>query len=192
MEVVVGVSTHSGWAIAVTAGLDDGGHLRVVDRRRVELIDADVPRQAYHAAANLSPAAADALVARVDQSIAACARAELSAIVDASPGSRVVGVAVVGDPRDIPDVATVLASHARMHASEGEQYRRGVTEAAGRLGLPALRIGPAVLAGHVTDRLGWPTARIAQELAAVRAELGPPWQRDHKDAALAALAAAHG
>ena len=66
----------------------------------------------------------------------------------------IVGVAVVGRPRDIPGVAVVLASHAGMHACEGEQYRRGIVEAANDLGLPVLRIGP--------DQLG--TARTTEQL----------------------------
>jgi hypothetical protein len=44
------------------------------------------------------------------------------------------------------------------------------------------------LAPRVTELLGWTPTVAQQELAAVRAALGPPWQSDHKDAALAALA----
>jgi hypothetical protein len=109
VEAGLGFSTHSGWAVAITAGLDDGGHLCVVDRHRVELIDNDLPRQAYHAAAALTAAEADALVARVDASIAARARTVLTEILASTRGVEVVGVAVVGEPRVIPDVATVLS-----------------------------------------------------------------------------------
>src|SRR5688572_7681164 len=47
VNVAVGFAAHSGWAMAVVVGLVDG-HLRVYDRRRVELISPDLPRQAYH------------------------------------------------------------------------------------------------------------------------------------------------
>jgi hypothetical protein len=97
---------------------------------------------------------------------------------------------VVGEPREIPAVAVVLASHARMHASEGEQYRRGIVEATNELGVPAMRVGPAERA-RVTKILDWDPERTDRELAAVRAEIGPPWQNDHKQAAMAALAAAY-
>jgi hypothetical protein len=189
VEAGLGFSTHSGWAVAITAGLDDGGHLCVVDRHRVELIDNDLPRQAYHAAAALTAAAADALVARVDASIAARARTVLTEILASTRGVAVVGVAVVGEPRVIPDVATVLSSHARMHACEGEQYRRGLIAAANGFGLSTLRIGSTELTGRLATILYWTSARTQSELAAVRAEIGPPWQKDHKEAALAALAA---
>jgi hypothetical protein len=188
VQAAVGFSTHSGWAVAVTAGVGDDGHLHVVDRRRVTLIDDDVPRQAYHAAKALDPDAAEALVARVEASIVARAHATLGELIAHAGDGPVIGVAVVGEPRAIPEVAVVLASHARMHACEGEQYRRGITEAADDLGLAVLRLGPAVLAPRVTELLGWTPEAMQQELAAVRAALGPPWQSDHKEAALAAVA----
>jgi hypothetical protein len=121
VQSAVGFSTHSGWAVAVTAGVDDDGHLHVVDRRRVTLIDDNVPRQAYHAAKGLGADGAEALVASVDASIIDRARAVLSEIVADTGAGPVLGVAVVGEPREIPEVAVVLASHARMHACEGEQ-----------------------------------------------------------------------
>jgi hypothetical protein len=187
MEAAVGVATHSGWAVAVTAGLDEDGRLAVLDRCKVTLIDEDLPRMAYHAAADLDPAAADRLVASVDASIVECSRAVLRDLVASGGSASVTGVAVIGEPRHIPSVPEVLASHARMHASEGEQYRRGIVEAANDLELPVLRIGADALSSRVTDVLGWTAERTERELAAVRATLGPPWQADHKQAALAAL-----
>jgi hypothetical protein len=186
VEVAVGFSTHSGWAVAVTAGLGDDGHLAVVDRRRVTLIGDDLPRMAYHAAAELDAGAAERLVASVDASIADHARVVVGELA-AAPDVAVVGVAVVGRPRDIPGVSTVLASHARMHACEGEQYRRGIVEAANDLGLPVLRVGPDELTARTTELLEWTPERAEQELAAIRTALGAPWQSDHKQAALAAL-----
>jgi len=187
VEAAVGFATHSGWAVAVTAGVGDDGHLAVVDRRRVTLLGDDLPRMAYHAAAELDADAAERLVASVDASIADYARDVVGELV-AAADVAVAGVAVVGRPREIPSVAVVLASHARMHASEGEQYRRGIVEAANDLGLPVLRIGPDELTARTTELLGWTPERTEQELTAVRAALGAPWQTDHKQAALAALA----
>jgi hypothetical protein len=187
VEAAVGFATHSGWAVAVTAGVGDDGHLAVVDRRRVTLLGDDLPRMAYHAAAELDADAAERLVASVDASIADYARDVVGELVVAADVA-VAGVAVVGRPREIPSVPVVLASHARMHASEGEQYRRGIVEAANDLGLPVLRIGPDELTARTTELLGWTPERTEQELAAVRAALGAPWQTDHKQAALAALA----
>ena len=186
MQAAVGFSTHSGWAVAVTAGVGDDGHLAVVDRRRVTLISDDLPRMAYHAAAELDAGAADRLVASVEASISDHARAVVAELASA-PDVAVEGIAVVGQQREIPGVAVVLASHARMHACEGEQYRRGLVEAANDLGLPVLRIGPDELTARTTELLEWTAERTEQELAAARVALGAPWQMDHKQAALAAL-----
>jgi hypothetical protein len=176
--------------VAVVAGLVDG-HLAVCDRRRIELIAADLPRQAYHAVADLPPDEAEALVAAVDLSIAERSDQALQAIGDAVGDHALVAVGVVGSSREIPGVATVLASHALMHAAEGEQYRRGMAAAAAELGLRALRTDPRQLVAEVADTLGWSPERLADECAQVRATLGPPWQKDHKDAAAAALVALH-
>ena len=186
MQAAVGFSTHSGWAVAVTAGVGDDGHLAVVDRRRVTLIGDDMPRMAYHAAAELDADAAERLVASVEASISDHARAVVAELASA-PDVAVEGIAVVGQQREIPGVAVVLASHARMHACEGEQYRRGLVEAANDLGLPVLRIGPDELTARTTELLEWTAERTEQELAAARVALGAPWQMDHKQAALAAL-----
>ena len=188
MEVAIGLGPHSGWAVAVVVGLADG-HVRAFDRRRIELISSDLPRQAYHAAADLPPDDARRLVADVDASIADCSSKAFSAIRDAVSDHALVAVGVVGRSLDIPDVATVLSSHARMHASEGEQYRRGLGSAAEQLGLPVWRTDPKQLATEVAQALGWSSSRLTQEQAHIRATLGPPWQRDHKDATAAALIA---
>jgi hypothetical protein len=191
MDAGAGFLTHSGWAIAVTAGLDGGGHLTILDRRRVVLIDDDLPRQAYHAAAACTPAEAEALVAKVDASIVARSQGAVRDVLAASDDVTIVAVAVVGQPRPIPDVAAVLRSHPLMHASEGEQYRRGVAEAVKALGPPVLRIDASDLERRVVESLHWTPERVRRELAAVRATIGAPWQSDHKKAALAAVAALH-
>jgi hypothetical protein len=198
VDVAVGFATHSGWAVAVVASVDDGdggdgGRLQVHDRRRVELVSPDLPLQAYHAAADLPADAGVDVVAAVDRSIAEHARQALTAIrADVGDGLSLVAVGIVGRAREIPDVATVLSSHALMHASEGEQYRRGLAEAAEQLGLPVRRADPARLVDDVADAIGWPPARLADEHAQVRSTLGPPWQKDHKEATAAALLALRG
>ena len=187
MQAAVGFSTHSGWAVAVTAGVGDDGHLAVVDRRRVTLIGDDLPRMAYHTAAELDADAAEQLVASVEASIADHARAVVGELVSA-PDVAVKGIAVVGQPREIPGVAVVLASHApRCTRARASGTRRGIVEAANDLGLPVLRIGPDELTARTTELLQWTPDRTGQELAAVRTALGAPWQTDHKQAALAAL-----
>lgn len=188
VDVAAGFATHSGWAIAVAAGLANG-HLRVYDRRRVELISPELPRQAYHAAADLDPAEAGELVAAVETSIVDRAIQAVHDIRDAVGDHSLVALGVVGRAREIPGVAAVLSSHALMHASEGEQYRRGIVDAAARLGLLVYRADPKRIAAEVTETVGWSTSRLTEEQVIVRAAMGPPWQKDHKEASAVALIA---
>jgi hypothetical protein len=188
MELAAGFATHSGWAVAVVVGLVDD-HVEVHDRRRVELVSPDLPRQAYHAAADLPADDARELVAAVDTSIAEHSRKAVSAIREAVADHTIVAAGVVGAQREIPDVPTVLASHGLMHASEGEQYRRGISTAAEQLGVRVRRAEPRQLTTTVADQLGWPEGRLAEEHRRIRATLGPPWQKDHKQATEAALLA---
>src|SRR5271167_3833568 len=59
---VIGISDHGGWAVLVTVA--DGGTL--LDRRRVELVDEDLPKIPHHSEAQRLPIdEAEALVERV-------------------------------------------------------------------------------------------------------------------------------
>ncbi|HEY8545240.1 MAG TPA: hypothetical protein VIL36_09335 [Acidimicrobiales bacterium] len=190
MDVALGFATHSGWAVAVAAGLDGDGGLRVVERRRVELTDPHLPRQPYHAAHDRSRADGERLVAEVVASIADRSSAVLDTLAAAvGDAHTVAAVGVVGEERPIPDLATVLASHPLMHSTEGEIYRRGLADAAAERDLPVVRTGIRALVDRVGEALGWSPDRLAGEQARARAAIGPPWQKDHKDATAAALIA---
>src|SRR5689334_16853941 len=76
VAAAVGVAPHNSWAILVTITL--ASEPRVVDRRRIELLDAGLPAQPHeHEARALPAAAAESLVARVRASAERRARDEL-------------------------------------------------------------------------------------------------------------------
>jgi hypothetical protein len=84
---------------------------------------------------------------------------------------------VIGKPRNLPDdIDRILASHALLHAAEGALFERALVEAAAEVGMPAALYDPAAIV-------------VSEPLDGLRATLGPPWQKDHKLAAAAALAA---
>jgi hypothetical protein len=174
VPVGLGWRCHSGWAVLVVVS----GPVplpTVACRRRVELVDDTLPRQPYHAAAEsgLSLGEGEALVARVAEAAASgAARATAAAVEEFGVGA----VAVVGGGRNIPDAfERVLHSHALLHAAEGKLYEEACVEAAARCGLPVELVGAKNL---VVD----PAVDTAGK------GLGPPWQKDHKLAASAALA----
>jgi hypothetical protein len=176
MKVALGISPHTGWAVAVVAGRH-AGSLVVTLRKRIQLIDENLPPQPYHAADGMPTAAAADLVARVVADAHECARRELAGI--RAEVDDVAAMAVVGEEKAVPtDTAKVLASHALMHTAEGELYRRALVDAAAKLGLETWRVSARDLGDDLED-----------ELARIGRELGPPWRKDHKHAVLAALAA---
>jgi hypothetical protein len=148
----------------------------VLDRRRLALCGDALPRQPFHAVAEAgAPRRVIDAVADEAASAASAALADLtSAAAGTVPGVVIAGVGVLARPRDLPDdLDRVLASHALLHAAEGALYERALLQAAERAGLAA----------HVVDPRNVPTA----EIGALGRTIGPPWQKDHKLAAMAAF-----
>ena len=100
-----------------------------------------------------------------------------------------VAVAVVGRPRDLPDLDAALANHSMLHSAEGELYRGALDDAADALGLPVTAAAPKGTVDEAAAALGITKERLGARLAELRTELGSPWQADHKAATAAALMA---
>jgi hypothetical protein len=185
---VIGAADHSGWAELVTVGAGPDG-AAVIDRRRCELLDPDVPRQPYHAADGLDEAAAEALVERVTRAATAGAAAALRAISDdVAAGHEVVALTLRADGSDLPaGVAEVLASHTLMHAAEGALFRDALAEAAAGLDLSVARHLRGEADVEARAALGVDRADLDAVLRAWGRDLGPPWRKEHREAAAAAL-----
>jgi hypothetical protein len=186
-DVGIGFREHSGWAAAVTVS----GRPAVLDRRRMLLCDPGLPRQPYHAAVGLDLDRARDLVVDVERSAAATAGHELACLVGElnAAGHRIRGVAVAVGTAKVPEeLATVLGSHALLHAAEGELYREALADAVEAAGLPVVRFVAREVLADAAAALRRP---IADMLAELGAGLGPPWAKDQKEAAAAALLALH-
>jgi len=113
-------------------------------------------------------------VEAVSATSALAALAKLAADVHTN-GFSVAGVAVVAADRALPpELERILSSHALLHSAEGDLYEQALTEGAARAGLPVMR----VTAGSIP---------INSSLETAGRTLGPPWQKDHKLAARAAM-----
>jgi hypothetical protein len=174
----LGCRSHSGWAVIVAVAGSFAAPL-VLERRRVELLDGSLPVQPYHAAveSGLDLAATAELITRVEElaaSRAAAALAEMAGGVDSSRFT-VDRVAVVAKDRSLPDdLARILGAHPLLHAAEGDLYEQALAEGAARAGLRVRRVAPTPVSVH-------------PNLDSAARALGPPWQKDHKMAAAAAL-----
>jgi hypothetical protein len=191
LKVAFGLKAHSGWAALVVVGARDGAR-EVVDRRRVELVEDECARQPYHAAQELKGDSARGVVRRgVDAAHRLARHAVRSAIErESERGNEVIacGVLVV-DP--MPDWSTdeILAVHVRMHKAEGVLFRDALVRAGAGCGLKLVAIPEKLLTSRAQAVLGMRASGLADEIARLGKSVGPPWGKDQKDAALAAMVA---
>jgi hypothetical protein len=187
-EVTIGFRAHTGWAVAVALAGPPAAPV-VVDRRRLDLTDPEVPRQAFHAAADLDAGAAEALVERATRTAETLAEQAVRGLVGElrSAGHQVAGAGIVlGGGRRLGTLAQVLASHAAMHAAEGELYREVLVHAAAACGLPVTGVPERDLHDRATAALGVPAADLRRRVTELGRACGPPWAQDQKSAALVA------
>jgi hypothetical protein len=194
MRVALGFKAHSGWAALVALGRAAGG-LLVVDRRRIELADpadGEWARQPYHAAEGLPPARAKAVVERGVATARRMAAAELRRAVFRAKdaGHRVIGCGVlVGRPMPDWTVDEILAVHFRMHQAEGVLYRDVLIHAARTCKLPIVEAREQQISAEAARRLKRSASQLTEQVSALKSQVGAPWGKDQKDAALAAMVA---
>lgn len=191
MKVVFGLKAHSGWAALVVIGKHDGNFL-VVDRQRLELVENEWEKQPYHAAEGLESRKARDLVKRGIEAARRIARRELRAAVrrERDRGNEVAGCAVlVGTPMPDWSVEQILAVHFRMHQAEGVLFREVLIEAAKACELKLITLPEKTLVQAAENSLCTPASELVKQIATMGKAAGPPWGKDQKDAAIAALVA---
>src|SRR5215813_1142974 len=143
-QVALGFRTHSGWS-AVVAVTPSANGIDVIDRRRIELADPEIPGslQPYHAAEEMDAKRAEAYVSRCIKSTRSLAGQALKTLI---ADLRVNGHTVVGcglllaAGKPLPGLASILASHALIHTAEGELYRDAIMQASKSLKIPVTAI----------------------------------------------------
>jgi hypothetical protein len=182
MGVRVGIAHHLGWAVAVTAS---AGH-KVVDRRRIELIEPGMPTAPIeHDVRPLGDGAAARMVAEVR----AAARRATSASLDqlaASLAGPLISVSVRAWPLGFPyDIA---AQRRPPYASRADSvmYCQVVAECAHERGWEVHFFDAQAVETQAARILG---ARAGEVLHGPRATLGPPWTKDHRIALAATVVA---
>lgn len=186
----LGFRSHSGWAtLIVVAG--SAKEPDIVLRRRVEL-SRETPRQPFHAAEGLPFAEAEALIRRsTDEATALAARAVEDAVAElrAAGHEPVAGGLLLAAGRPLPGLRAVLASHALIHAAEGELFRDVLRQASRDCGLRVTEVRDRDLEEEAARSLRRSTAEMGRLLGAWGKALGPPWTQDEKRAALVAWVA---
>ena len=194
MKVAFGMKAHSGWAALVVVGKRDGDFV-VVDRRRVELVEDEWAKQPFHAAEDLKPDAARDVVKRGVEAAHRIAVREMQEAVKRERGreNEVTACAVlVANPMPDWSVDEVLAVHFRMHKAEGVLFRDALVRATEACGLRLVAIPEKLLTQHAEGALGTSVSGLVKKITTLGKSVGPPWGKDQKDAALAALVALQG
>jgi hypothetical protein len=189
LRIVIGLKAHSGWAALIVLGFE-GNEWHVIERRRVELVEAGkfAMKQPYHAAEGLSAADAKKLVERAVKSARRIAVREMRALVKrvTAAGHKIAGCAVlVGSPMPGWTIDQIRSVHVRMHKAEGVLFPEALTSAAAECDLKVTQINEKTLNERAAASLEPEAA--TKTLTALGRSIGPPWGRDQKSAALAAM-----
>ena len=180
---VVGVADHAGWAVLVTVA--PGGKL--LDRRRVGLLDDALPKLPHHhEAQGLPPKQAVELIGRVRASAERHARAALEALTR-EVSATIAGIALRRCPPLPETIEERISNYRAQNMADGVMYRQVLAEAAAARGW----VVHGYDARRVFDEAAAALRRktIEDLLDETGAALGPPWQKDHRMAMAAAIAA---
>jgi hypothetical protein len=190
-RAAIGVRTHSGWG-AIVVVTNSAGVVEVIDRRRIAIAIPGSPgaNQPYHFAENLELPEAESFLGNRFATAQELASADLRGLLGELHGRhyRVVGSAVLlASGRALPPLSKILGSHALIHAAEGEFFREAVWRGCESLGLAVTGFRERDLDERVRAAFGAAATRVGQQVSTLGRLMGPPWTKDQKTAALAAL-----
>lgn len=187
MKAALGFRPHTGWATVVTLAGDAAAAV-VVDRRRLDLSDPLGPDQAYHAARELPLGEAAELVRRAETAAQEAAVQGLGALAEMlrQEGHELVGAGLpVTAARVAPTLQQALASHVLLHSAEGALFREALMAAAHSHEITVVQIPARELTGRAKRALHHDQG-LDEALTELGLNVGPPWRKEEKDAALAA------
>lgn len=180
-QYVVGIEDHYAWAnlVSVAAvGSDD----RLLDRRRVELLDDGLPASPYHRDTIGMPSRdAETLVRKVRASARHRAQSALSSLIADLAPATCRGIALRRPPLTrLPNsVAEVHADPLIRNRADGMIYHLALTDAALELGLEVSHFDKEMvltLAAAARGTTAWALEHRLKELGKLH---GPPWRRGH-------------
>src|SRR5262249_46704682 len=92
----------------------------------------------------------------------------------------------LGSGRVLPELRSILASHALIHTAEGEFFRKALVEAGEHCGLPIVGVKERELFERASAHFRMPAGALERRIAELGRSIGPPWTQDQKYAALVA------
>jgi hypothetical protein len=190
VRVAFGLKARTGRAVLIAVAGDVQAP-QLFERSQIQLLP-EGEWAPYHAAEGLDPEDAQKSVKR---SIASAHRLATSGIRDAArrcveAGHDLCGCAVlVGTGMPNWSTEEILAVHVRMHKAEGELFRDVLVAGARACNLKLTTLPDKTACYAAATMLGVARIRLDADLAALGKSGGPPWGKDQKEAAAAALVA---
>ena len=185
----LGIAHHLGWAVAVTATSDH----RVVDRRRLELIEPGLPSAPVHHEGGphelhrAGPPLDDATLAMLVDQVRSSALRTASAALDelsASLAEPITSMSVRAWPADFPEDVAVQRRVPYESRADSVMYCQVLAELAAVRGWEVHCYDAKQVEAEAADLLG---DRAREVLHGPRATLGPPWAKDHRTALAATV-----
>jgi len=186
----IGFSPHSGWAAMVVLG-GTAADPNLLARSRVQLIDDHdlESKQPYHTVEFLCVEEAtgrlDGYMAVATSMAQTALRAQLEELKGRNISLQSVGILDSSGRKQV-SLQSILASHALIHAADGDHFRNALFVAAEQCRLSVRRIPAKGLEAHAGKCLSMPVNRILDRVNKLGRDIGPPWGADQKKAALLA------
>ena len=160
----------------------------LLDRRRVELVDEDLPKIPHHCEAQALPLPqAVALVKRVQVSAERHAKLSLDAVATTGP-RRILGIALRQCPELPPTIAERIKNYRAQNVADWVMYRKALAAAAEARGWAVHWYDAKQVFDAASEALG--IQDLEAHFLRLRKSIGPPWGKDHKIAMAAAIVAA--
>jgi hypothetical protein len=170
---------------------DFGLRVTLLDRRRVELVDEDLPKIPHHSEGQRLPIdKAVALVERVRASAERHAKVALDAVATmlSGRGVNISGVALRQCPELPPTIAERIKDYRAQNVADWVMYRKALASAAEARGWPVHWYDAKTVLDAARQALR--VENLDAHFLQVRRAVGPPWDKDHKLAMAAAIVAA--
>lgn len=161
---------------------------KLLDRRRVELVDEGLPKIPHHSEAQRLPLdKAVELVERVRASAEKHAVLVLDVVTTAVP--RILGIALRKCPPLPSTIAERIKDYHAQNNADWVMYRKALASAAEARGWPVHWYEAKSVWSAASQALG--VDSIDEHFLRVRKAVGPPWNQDHKLAMAAAIVSAN-
>ena len=163
----------------------------VVDRRRVELIEPGLPSQPYHHdTVGMPLPQAEKLVLRVRESVLRTTLTRITGLRDELQPYTIMAMTLRNPPLSyVPmTVAEAHASYPVMCRADSVMYHDALRTAAKRLDLSLEFHDRGEELARAAGRLDVSVEEVEHFLRRAAEGLGPPWQKEHRLAAAAAIA----